>query len=706
MPTAPKLEDLDHMSTAELIKLSGVKADELDPKHLDKLSDEELMSIAGIAAPEKGLGEKALGVVEEVGKTYDAYGGGASARAAIGSLQKGGGLIDAVKRMGEVYGEKDLPEGIRAPTGKELAATAGLSKDRKLFSLPVIGDVSPAGLVGLGVDIAADPVNVLGGTLIKGAGKVIGGAAELAAKVGNKAVVEPAKAIAEARAVKGVLQSGKSIFEYALDPKVADDWGTLAESAAKNGIDPEALPESFKYGRKSLINTLARRDREINDVAGEGFTNAYREVQGALQNQVVKIADGAMPTAVDGGEALKAGYEKAWGNLFQDNELTYNKLIAQNPDLAIKGPALNELKGHLKELEAFASEQAKEGIGKTAKNQGAALLEAVDRMVKKGNIDELGKIDGLAEKIRSGELAGDDIIKAASEASTKTIDTIEEIPLNKIVSAFRDIRNQAFPKNKNEITLEPQDVEKFRNLYHAIIKSVGNAVEQELPRGAEVAAQLKQSNKNIADFLKEREVVEKVLGNGNIGSETVFRSLVMNGDTRKIQALQKVISPDEMKTVKAAVFQELIDGAKNSDGFVGFAKIRNQLRDKRHSFQDLFTPEEANSFAEVVRLGDRFGEFPLSTSGTGPSLELSGKGVGKAVIDAGTDRVALERLKARADGREARLLQSQAPTAESTSAVLNAIRAMKGPDQQTVRPLLKAAQESAIQEQNRKKGNK
>lgn len=680
--------DLSKLSDEELMKIAGVskKPESFD---MSKLSDEELMKIAGsqpkAEAPSawRGVAEDTLAGVEEVGKTYDAYSGGASTRAAIGALQDGGGLSGAVRRAKEVYGEKDLPEGLRAPTGKEIAEKAGYSKDRSLFTLPVIGEVSPAGLVGLGIDVAADPINVIGGSVVKGAGKVAGAVGEAIGK-GAEIAARPLKPIAEARAVKGVLSSGKSMFEYALDPKIADDWGMLAESAAKNGIDPEVLPESFKYGRKSLINTLARRNREIDDAAGEGFLNAYRDVQGALQEKVAKVGGGATPTAVDGGEALKAGYDKAWSKLFEDNQLTYNKLIAQNPDVSIKGPALNELKSHLKELEGFASEQMAEGLTDTAKSQGKALKQAVDRMVSKGE---------------------------AAEGAEKTLESIEEIPLNKVVSAFRDIQKQAFPKNKNAITLDPQDVEKFRDLYHAIIRSVGDAVEQQLPQGAEVASALKQSNKNISDFLKEREIVEKVLGNSSLGSESVFKSLVMNGDTRKIEALKKVVSPDEMQTVKAAVFQELIDGAKNTDGWVGFAKIRNQLRDKRHAFKDLFTPEEAEEFAEVVRLGDRFGEFPLSTSGTGPSLELSGKGVGKAVLDASTDRLALERLKSRADTRDLRLREGSVGRlgpGESTSNILNTIRQLKQPIGNTdLTPgdiLLRAAQSGSIQETNRKKG--
>jgi hypothetical protein len=650
-----------------------------------------------------------LGAIEEVGKTYDAYSGSASTRAAIGAIQHGEGLIEAVRRAKEVYGEKDLPEGVRAPTGKEIAEKAGFSKDRTLFTLPVIGDVSPAGLTGLAVDLAADPVNVVGGSIIKAGGKVLGKGAELAGKAAD-VVLAPVKNIAESRAVKGILSSGKSVFEYALDPKIADDWGVLAESAAKNGIDPEILPESFKYGRRSLINSLARRDREISDAASETYSNAYREVQGALQNQVAKVGNGALPTAVDGGEALKAGYEKAWSKLFQDNELTYNKLIEQNPDLSIKGQSLDSLKDHLHSLTDFAEEQVKEGLTNTAKAQGAALLQAVDRLVKKGKIDELGKIDDLGGKIYSGEISASDALNLADKLTKKSIDSIEEIPLKKIVSAFRDIRKEAFPKNKNEISLDPQDVEKFRDLYHAIIKSVGSSVEENLPNGLEVASRLRESNLNISNFLKDREIVEKVLGNPSLGAETIFKSLVMRGDTRKIEALKKVISPDEMQTVKAAAFQNLIDGARNTDDWVGFAKIRNQLRDKRAAFTELFTPQEANGFAEVVRLGDRFGEFPLSTSGTGPSLELSTKGVGRAVVNASTDRMALERLKARADTRAARMSQGGAGVLtpeESSSVIMNTIRAMRNPIGETViTPAdigIRSAQEKTIQDQNRRK---
>lgn len=187
---APKTDEID-----EILKQASGKPDLVDDYSARGVS---LLNKAG-----RGL----LTGLGTASKYVDSV-TGAPIRAGIGALQKpGGGVSEALSAAGHQFA-RDPSE---APSGKDIAANAGLSTEETLRSPVTINPwkrsanmMSPAGVVGAGIEAAADPMTYLPGEAVaKGLG--------LAAK-GAEHVAEPVAGylsrLAEERAVKAALGGG------------------------------------------------------------------------------------------------------------------------------------------------------------------------------------------------------------------------------------------------------------------------------------------------------------------------------------------------------------------------------------------------------------------------------------------------------------------------------------------------------------------
>jgi hypothetical protein len=93
--------------------------------------------------------------------------------------------------------------------------------------------------------------------------------------------------------------------------------------------------------------------------------------------------------------------------------------------------------------------------------------------------------------------------------------------------------------------------------------------------------------------------------------------LVENGDSNKLQSLQVVLGPERMQPIKGAWLNSLIK--RDLDQSFTFKPIIGTMRNKKVVMENLLTPDEIRDFGELVKLGDRFGQPILSTSGTGAS---------------------------------------------------------------------------------------
>lgn len=583
-PALPKGPEISSGASPKM-NLASLSDDELS--QLKTLSPQDRdRFLRGVPIRNPGIGDQILEGVVEVGRFVDRY-TGAPARAGLSAAIKNENPLSAYANQ---FGED--PE--KAPTGKDIARQVNVS-DKPMFKLPVIGDVSPAGVVGLGIDIVADPTTVVPvGAIAKGVGKAAVAGTKAAAKGTAKAVIAGSqKAVELARmtdigekiatttgkytkpVAEGLQTTGRSLSKL-FNPKVADDFAELKGIALKNGIDPKILPEGVEFGENSIISRAARVQRE--GLLGEELLNKFQEgliqVQKATDKRVSDIGGGVVLSKVDAGSVLRESFDKGVDSVLDNATTTYNSIIKEYPGLKISDDAMKKLSSDLGGLERFAKRRAERGFSSSQRSQGEQLLQSV-ASIRQNN------------------------------GSFK-----------QMVEALRDIGDVAF-KKKNTLELDPPDVERLQKLYGDIKDALYETIKSEVKDGDAVAGALQINNSLISEMFSNKSVVSKVLGNPSLGPEKVFDSLVRNSDTAKIEALKNVIGADDWKMIKASFVDSLIKRA--DDGSFSFRDLSNTLRNKKDLVNAILDPAEVDAIAELTRLGDRWGIAVMSTSGTGAS---------------------------------------------------------------------------------------
>lgn len=512
--------------------------------------------------------------------------GGAPTRAAIYAAQEGKNPISAfASQFGEDPG--------LAPSGEKIVQRAGVSSP------------TAAKVLGFGVDLVADPLNLV----------PIGKVASLGARgasAGVKTVAKGAGAVADvaaqgARRLPGAKTVGTTVniigvgasntaeaLKKMFTPSQADDWKSLKAIAKKNNIDPRILPESVEFGEGSFISRAARNRAE--GVLGESHLKRFQEgldaVQEATENKIAKISGGRVPEPIEAGTLIRQGYDAGVDNLFNSVGMTHNKVIEAIPGLSLSGSALKNLESKLSGLEKWAKGRMERGFTNAQRAQGEQLLRAVEA-VKNSAVSKRTLVKGSKYSKWVPE-----------EAQT----------YKRMVETLRDIGDVAF-KSQNVLADIPPDIAKFRELYGTINDALVDTVRQ--AAGAPVADELIASNKLIHEFLGDKSVISGVVGNKQLGPEKVFKALVEQGDSRKIQALKKILPPETFKQLKGSFLASQI--RKNADDSFTFKSLHNNLRNKKAVLGELLDANEIEELSELIRLGDRFGNPVLSTSGTGAS---------------------------------------------------------------------------------------
>jgi hypothetical protein len=649
------MADLSKLSDDELQKMLAAKRQQA----LQSMSDEDLEKLRTNAIAKKTETVRAeedsgiLGTVAKAARTYDSY-TGAPVRAAIGAVQEGQGLMGAVRRAQETFGadtEQDTGSVKRAPTGKEIAERAGLSKDRTLFSLPLIGDVSPAGLAGLAVDVAADPTNLIPvGAVVRGAGAAVKGAGSVALK-GAEKVVAPLRELAAVKGTEKVLKGSKTVLEKYINPKQAENWPELKAIAEKNGIDPSLLPESVEMGQSSINSRLARqiRSEPVGQDLLEKFEAGQDAVREAAGKKVAAIGKGTVLDPVQAGEFIRDSYDAAYREFFNQIDVSYDKIIKDYPGLKIAEAAQKDLDAALNGIEKFAKGRIERGVTSEFRAQGEGLINSVNA-------------------IRNGN------------GSVK-----------QTVEALRDIGEAAFT-SKNSLASIPPDTRKLRDLYGRITDALHETIKTDVKDGQEISQALRAANAKMTEWFGEKSVVADVIGNKQIGSEKVFNSLVLGGDTRRIQALAFIIGPERMQVVKAAALGDLMQKSVGKNG-LEFGTLRSAMKNKRNVLGELLDPAEAQEFGELVNLGESFGNAVLSSSETGASLGF--KDLAKSIPRNVAQRSALENLNSKARAvREAPTIGP--PAAEPTPLLRSILERSRGDN------YLKAVQVTGAQDASRR----
>ena len=635
------MPDYTKMSDEELMKIAGVTPEQLAAPaapaapevDYSAMSDEELMKIVtGGELEETSIGQSVLQGVADVGQFIDTY-TGAPARAAIqefkdvltmpkglatapgvpqGFPQLTKAAVRGVAKFGSQFGEDPA----LAPTGKAIAADLGASTEETI-GLPFTDTkLSPAGIAGFGIDVIADPTNII----------PVAAPAKLLAKgskAGSKAALKGSAAaadfltskaglgtpIASATAVgKKLANSSKNTFESIFKPKQAADFPELVAIAEKNGINPSGLPESVEFGPSTLISRGARVERESigGEEALDAFMSKLSEVQRATDNKIAEIGGGTILDAVDAGNLIRRDYDRAVGEFFDNVDVSYSSITKDYPGLKLSDAAMQNLESKLVGIEKFAKGRVRRGVTQLQRGQGQGLLNSV-------------------AAIRS------------TNGSVK-----------QTVEALRDIGEAAF-KSENTLAAMPADVAKMRGLYGDISQALKDTVKTEVQNGEAVAGALEINNKLMSDFFSDKNIVSKAIGNKSLSPEGVFRNLIAGGDTKKLEALRNILSPEAMQTIKASLLDSMIK--RTDDGF-SYRALTNSMRIKKTNLKALLSEDELAEFSELVRLGDRFGNVFMNTSGT--EISRMFKDIPASILAKMTNEGFIEGLKVNARARTAR----------------------------------------------------
>lgn len=364
-----------------------------------KLPPEQQNALAGIkprpvrqAPPsaEQSFGN-AFQAVGELGEKVDRY-TGAPIRKAIGELQSGKSILESLSALRDQFGKPSNT----APTGKQIAQKAGVTDKGLSDLLPGAfnetgegwklqkggwADISGSGAAGLGIDLAADPVNLLplaglakkaikstaiGAKALETAAAPARKAAELFTKshlnptqaaketIGIKAIGEAADEASRAGAIKfGASQ--KSTAKRLSD--LVDETGAVkadAINASKGKIDPAVVAERFDKDiieplraapveNENLIRQLENKKQKFIDqyvAEGSRISPAQLEAERLAINSKSGGAVGdakAAQSALYSDEIAKAATEPGFKEAADASKNLENALVMQGKPTATGG---------------------------------------------------------------------------------------------------------------------------------------------------------------------------------------------------------------------------------------------------------------------------------------------------------------------------------------------------------------------------------
>lgn len=570
----------------------------------------------------RGFGASLPRVAAGVGETIDAVTGN-PLRGGISAMQDEADRPDAsfARLPGAMLGGMARNFGnSNAPSAKAIYERAGYSSEGKPSAYPNHGayhlpntyrsGTSPAGALGLALDLATPvpglgEIKAVGGVGMQMAAKGAPIAAEALGKTGRIAaaaadVATGTKAgTATADAVRGTLDFAKNKAKQASDGIKAvyggapsKEWSRWEKVAKENGIDPETLPDSFKFGKHSISSRLERYHAQ-DDIMGEqlrdkwqGSWNGIQEALGRKIDQIAGAPGVGHGGAAEAGGAIRKQYEKQVDAAFENMDTSYRGIANQYPRMFLPPGSRAKLDFQLNKIQSYAKDLAQNSADQVSKAQGAELLQTVaNARAKTGNFGEF-------------------------------------------VTAMQGIGRSAFKNYGNTGAILPPDVAKLRQMYHAMSETAVDAVGRQV--GNDAAAALKATNARISEVTSDKNIL-KQMGAKATDDSKLFGQ--MTGDPLKMRTLKKYLDPETLGTAKAAYLRELLTDKVNGEGALSFKQLHNALRNRRHAVNSLFDPEELAGLRDLVEMGSSMQPMMLSTSGTGSTMMTQGimNKIGKAI---------------------------------------------------------------------------
>lgn len=481
----------------------------------------------------------------------------------------------------------------QAPTGKQIMTEAGVSdtplseKFPKGFSETGEGattfkkggffDVSPAGVAGLGVDVVADASNVVPiGQMAKLAGKGAGKVAGQTVKTAGKATDYATGTNIAQKVGAGGKEFGKTIatgLKQRFSGKLSEDLPKYLDVGKKNKIDTNLYPKSVKHGKESSISMNEKNIGEgpEGELIRRDNKELHKQINGALAEDVNRMSGGQIYDVETAGKELREGYNAGLKQAFDELDVTYNSIIKDNPRQLIEDKAFVKLESRLN------------GIEKRMKGQLA-----------RGSNESKSAAKQVLDQISA--------IRRNNGSYKQTVDQLQQVGRENFSSV------QKFQT--------PPDVQEMRNIYGALKDALVETADWIDPN---VGKQLRTNNKIMTEIFGDKSVLAGVMGNTKSGNETLFKQLIANGDSKKIQSLKKFLTKDQWDGVKGSYLSSMM--AETRAGGIKDGTLFSTLTDpyKSAKFDVMFNPNELDNFMDLLRLKDQVGAPLLSKSATGSS---------------------------------------------------------------------------------------
>lgn len=433
----------------------------------------------------------------------------------------------------------------------------------------------------------------------------VGLAAKIAGRIGKTALTSVTKATDLARGTNEaseLLQGTKQGIEAykarqaaqmdaVLNPKLAPDTDKLKAVGKAIGFTPDELSHpAIEFGENSV---QARRNKVL--AQGEGGA-PYLEQHNAMTQKIqngfdksIQSIGGPPLEPVAAGELIRSGVKDGAKRIAESVTASHNDIIDQFPGLAVNGAEAQSIESKLNGIEKFAKGRASRGITSEHRSAAQSLMNAVDA-VRESNMS-------YKQLNEAREMAG--------EAAFGDVGSIGKIP-----EYQQKMRDLYFTLNDALVGT----VGKLDKVRAGQFRTPGTAFEP-------LKEQLIQSNKILHEIFQDEGAVGRALGDNQKSAEEIFNQAMLYGNTRKVQALKGLLTPEEFQALKGSYLNALIKKGKPE---FTYKAAKNTLANNRSVIGEMFadTPQELKSISDIIDLGDRVG--PPLLPGSAGQLDFGG----------------------------------------------------------------------------------
>jgi hypothetical protein len=129
---------------------------------------------------------------------------------------------------------------------------------------------------------------------------------------------------------------------------------------------------------------------------------------------------------------------------------------------------------------------------------------------------------------------------------------------------------------------------------------------------------LLENNKIMSKLFRDKDALGKLINTQDASPEKIYQNLIGSADTAKLNSVVEFFGADSpiVKQMKAAYLDNMKRLGK--EGNFSIQQLMNKVRNdpKMGPMKALFKQGELDDFAEVLGLGEKYGDYILNPSGT------------------------------------------------------------------------------------------